>query len=664
MKKTALLFFLLLSFIAGKAQIIEPVKWTSKIEKKSDSEYVLIFNATIEENWHMYSQFSADGGGLPLEVEFNNAENNFEAVGKAEESETHKEYNDIFEVEETFFSNKAELKQTIKVSNPDNAIVQVGLYYQVCKESCIQGENLFVFNLKDLTSQEVMNFEEVVGTVDNTTDTKAEPAKTTEKKTEDSDKKDPWTVFIGTLLAGIFVTFTPCVFPMIPMTVSFFIKQNSSKVKGKFNALFYGLCIIVIYVLISVPFHLFEGLDPNIFANISTNVYLNLFFFAIFTVFAISFFGAFEITMPNSLANKADNASNLGGLMGVFFMALTLIIVSFSCTGPALGLILGSVLSTEGGAMLLTIAMFGFGLGLALPFMLFALFPNLMSSMPKSGGWLNSVKVVFGFIELALAFKFLSNADLVLQLHFLEREVFIAIWIAIFIALSLYLLGKFSLPHDSPVSHLSVGRMLLAVISLSFTIYLIPGLWGAPLKLISGFPPPSTYSESPFGVGGSGGGGSVTQELPKGAKLAAHGIVAFEDYEEGLAYAKEVNKPIMLDFTGHACVNCRKMEEHVWSDPAVLSILKNDVVLISLYCDEEKDLPASEQFISKNTGRKIETVGQKWSDFQISRYQSNARPYYVLINLDETNLNEPVAYTPDIEEYLTWLQSGIENFKK
>lgn len=664
MKKTALLFFLLLSFIAGKAQIIEPVKWTSKIEKKSDSEYVLIFNATIEENWHMYSQFSADGGGLPLEVEFNNAENNFEAVGKAEESETHKEYNDIFEVEETFFSNKAELKQTIKVSNPDNAVVQVGLYYQVCKESCIQGENLFVFNLKDLTSQEVMNFEEVVGTVDNTTDTKAEPAKTTEKKTEDSDKKDPWTIFIGTLLAGIFVTFTPCVFPMIPMTVSFFIKQNSSKVKGKFNALFYGLCIIVIYVLISVPFHLFEGLDPNIFANISTNVYLNLFFFAIFTVFAISFFGAFEITMPNSLANKADNASNLGGLMGVFFMALTLIIVSFSCTGPALGLILGSVLSTEGGAMLLTIAMFGFGLGLALPFMLFALFPNLMSSMPKSGGWLNSVKVVFGFIELALAFKFLSNADLVLQLHFLEREVFIAIWIAIFIALSLYLLGKFSLPHDSPVSHLSVGRMLLAVISLSFTIYLIPGLWGAPLKLISGFPPPSTYSESPFGVGGSGGGGSVTQELPKGAKLAAHGIIAFEDYEEGLAYAKEVNKPIMLDFTGHACVNCRKMEEHVWSDPAVLSILKNDVVLISLYCDEEKDLPASEQFISKNTGRKIETVGQKWSDFQISRYQSNARPYYVLINLDETNLNEPVAYTPDIEEYLTWLQSGIENFKK
>lgn len=664
MKKTALLFFLLLSFIAGKAQIIEPVKWTSKIEKKSDSEYVLIFNATIEENWHMYSQFSADGGGLPLLVEFNNAENNFEPVGQAKESETHKEYNDIFEVEETFFSNKAELQQTIKVSNTDNALVQVALKYQVCKESCIQGENLFVFNLKELTSQEVMNFEEVVGTVDNTTDTKAEPAKTTEKKTEDSDKKDPWTIFIGTLLAGILVTFTPCVFPMIPMTVSFFIKQNSSKVKGKFNALFYGLCIIVIYVLISVPFHLFEGLDPNIFANISTNVYLNLFFFAVFTVFAISFFGAFEITMPNSLANKADSASNLGGLMGVFFMALTLIIVSFSCTGPALGLILGSVLSTEGGAMLLTIAMFGFGLGLALPFMLFALFPNLMSSMPKSGGWLNSVKVVFGFIELALAFKFLSNADLVLQLHFLEREVFIAIWIAIFIALSLYLLGKFSLPHDSPVSHLSVGRMLLAVISLSFTIYLIPGLWGAPLKLISGFPPPSTYSESPFGVGGSGGGGSVTQELPKGAKLAAHGIIAFEDYEEGLAYAKEVNKPIMLDFTGHACVNCRKMEEHVWSDPAVLSILKNDVVLISLYCDEEKDLPASEQFISKNTGRKIETVGQKWSDFQISRYQSNARPYYVLINLDETNLNEPVAYTPDIEEYLEWLQSGIANFKK
>ncbi|RYJ45138.1 protein-disulfide reductase DsbD family protein [Flavobacterium beibuense] len=662
MKKAALLFLFLFSFIAGSAQILEPVKWKSKVEKKSDTEYIISFDATIDEHWHMYSQFSADGGGLPLEVSFNNSENNYEAVGKATESETKKEFNDTFGVEETFFEKEAHLQQTIKISNPDIALVQVVLNYQVCKESCIWGENLFVVNLKDLTVKEVKNFEEVVVPAGNKEEVKASASEGSDNKKKEEEKNDPWGIFIGTLIAGILVTFTPCVFPMIPMTVSFFIKQNTSKTKGKFNAVFYGLCIIVIYVLISLPFHIFEGLDPNIFANISTNVYLNLFFFIIFVVFAISFFGAFEITMPNSLANKADNASNLGGLLGVFFMALTLIIVSFSCTGPALGFILGSVLSTEGGATLLTIAMFGFGLGLAMPFMLFAIFPSLMSNLPKSGGWLNSVKVVFGFIELALAFKFLSNADLVLQLHLIEREVFIAIWVAIFAALTLYLFGKFSLPHDSPLSHLSVGRMLLGIISMAFTVYLVPGLWGAPLKLISAFPPSLKYSESPFGIGGSGAAVSL-DKLPEGANLAAHGIIAFEDYDKGLAYAKEMNKPVMLDFTGYTCVNCRKMEELVWSDPAILSILKNDVVLISLYCDDEKDLPESEQYVSE-TGKKIETYGEKWSDFEISKYKTNARPFYVLMNHEGSNLNEPVAYTPDIQEYLNWLQEGTANFKK
>lgn len=657
MKKISLLLLFFFAFFSSNAQILDPVKWTSKIEKTSDSEYLLTFDGIIEPEWHMYSQFTPEGGALPLEVLFPNSKDNFEAKGKATESETITEFNDVFNVDEIFFKEKVQIQQIIKIIDSKNQLIQVELAYQVCKEVCIQQNKYFEFNIEKLSSEEVKSFTVISSKVEK----KVVEDKATEK-TKD-EKSDPWTIFLGTLLAGILVTFTPCVFPMIPMTVSFFIKQNSSKSKGKFNAFFYGFCIIAIYVLISVPFHLFESLNPDIFSEISTNVYLNIFFFIIFVVFAISFFGAFEITMPNSIANKADNASNVGGLIGIFFMALTLIIVSFSCTGPALGLILGSVLSTEGGAILLTIAMFGFGLGLAMPFMVFALFPNLLKNLPKSGGWLNSVKVVFGFIELALAFKFLSNADLVLQLHFLEREVFLAIWIAIFFALFLYLFGKFTLPHDSPMASISVGRMLFGLLTLAFTIYLIPGLWGAPLKLISGFPPPMTYSESPFGFGNSNVQSS-DEKLPDGAKLAVHGIVAFDDYEKGVAYAKEVKKPILLDFTGHACVNCRKMEEFVWSDPAVLSILKNDVVLISLYGDDKRKLPESDYFTSKITGNQITTIGGKWSDFQISRYESNARPLYVLLDSEENKLNEPVAYEPDIKTYLNWLETGISKFKE
>jgi thiol:disulfide interchange protein len=661
MKKASYILLFLLTFFTAQAQVLDPVKWTSKIEKKSDIEYVLIFEGVIEKEWHVYSQYTPEGGALPLEVLFNNGKGNFEAVGKAEESKTRTAFNDVFGVDETFFENTVQLKQNIKLTNTAISSIQAELSYQVCKDVCIQQNKLFRFDVKNLAVKEVDNFEDATAEAVEKPGTKAAVVK--KANSTNGGDTDSWTIFWGTLLAGILVTFTPCVFPMIPMTVSFFLKQNTNKAKGKFNAVFYGICIIVIYVLISIPFHIFEGLNPDIFSEISTNAYLNIFFFAVFVVFSISFFGAFEITIPNKFADKADNASNMGGLGGIFFMALTLIIVSFSCTGPALGLVLGSVLSTEGGATLLTIAMFGFGLGLAMPFMIFALFPNLMGNLPKSGGWLNTVKVVFGFIELALAFKFLSNADLVFQLHYLEREVFLSIWIAIFSILTLYLLGKFSMPHDTPVAFLSVGRMLLAVITLCFTVYLVPGLWGAPLKLISGFPPPLNYSESPFGFG-SREGHSDKENLPDGAVLAVHSIVAFEDYEKGLAYAKEVNKPILLDFTGRACVNCRKMEEYVWSDPSVLSILKNDVVLISLYGDEQIELPENEQFISKDSGRKITTVGKKWSDFQISRYESNARPYYVLLNGKEEKLNEPVAYTPDIEEYEAWLKEGVANFKK
>jgi thiol:disulfide interchange protein len=389
---------------------------------------------------------------------------------------------------------------------------------------------------------------------------------------------------------------------------------------------------------------------------------LNIFFFIIFVLFSISFFGAFEITMPSKLTNKVDNASNSGGLIGIFFMALTLIIVSFSCIGPALGFVFGTSLNSDGGAKILSLSMLGFGIGLALPFMFFALAPNLLGNLPKSGGWLNTVKVVFGFVELALAFKFLSNADLVLQNHWLEREVFIAIWIAIFGLMALYLFGKITLPHDSQINHISVGRMLLGLITLAFTIYLIPGLWGAPLKIVSAFTPPQTYSESPNGIGSSAV--ISNQELPKGAVYGAHNLVSFEDYQMGVDYAKKVNKPILIDFTGRACQNCRLMENNVWSDKEVLEILKNEVVLISLYGDDRKELPLNEQYVSKENGSTISTVGQKVSEFQIQRFKNNSRPYYVLLDLNEKELNIPVPYTPNIEEYKSWLKQGIANFKK
>ncbi len=667
MKHFIAFFFLLLSFF-GFAQVLKPVKWTNKTEKISATEFILIFEGKIDTDWHVYSQFTPEDGPLPLELNFKNQKGNYELIGKTSESKTERKFNDVFGVDEVYFSKSLTLKQKIKMLNPSISKIDVNVSYQICKEACINDNKNFVFKipaekiaettLVSPTSQPEIKAPVAVQEISKKAEIKkVSVAASLPKKTESL-----WGIFLATIIAGLLATITPCVFPMIPMTVSFFLKQAGTKAKGKFNAFFYGFCIIVIYVLISVPFHIFQSLSPDIFAEISTNVYLNIFFFIVFIVFAISFFGAFEITMPTSLANKADNASNSGGLLGIFFMALTLIIVSFSCTGPALGFVLGSVLSTDGGATILSIAMLGFGMGLALPFIAFALFPNLMKNLPKSGGWLNTVKVIFGFIELALAFKFLSNADLVLQTHLLEREVFLAIWIAIFAVMSLYLFGKIGLPHDSPLAFISVGRMLLGVVTLAFTIYLIPGLWGAPLKLISAFPPPQNYSESPQGFGGNSTVAATTT-LPAGAVFGPLNIVSFEDYNEGIAYAKEVNKPVLVDFTGRACQNCRLMESNVWSDEQVLKILKNDIVLISLFCDEQIKLPIDHQYTSTETNSDITTVGQKWSEFQRQKFQTNARPYYVLMDANEKVLNAPVGYTPNIGEYLKWLKEGIAKYK-
>ncbi|WP_051951525.1 thioredoxin family protein [Flavobacterium sp. ASV13] len=682
-KSLLFLLFFIFSFAKSNAQVLEPVKWTSKIEKKSGNNAVLIFDGTIEKDWHMYSQFTPEGGPLALEIAFKNQKGNYELVGKAKEGKTRTAFNDVFGVNETFFEGKAHIEQEIKIVNPNLKTVDVEFDFQVCKEVCINSNKKFsiaipsTFNMDAVPAITEAKKDEtkVTGIAVDTIVKAADTAKVQVVKSnveepiskEDMPAPAPsrslWSIFFLAFLGGFAALFTPCVFPMIPMTVSFFTKQSKSRAKGIRNAIIYGLSIIAIYVILGLIVTKIFGADA--LNALSTDVWFNLIFFVILVVFAVSFLGAFEIMLPNSWANKADQQADKGGLIGILFMALALAIVSFSCTGPIVGTLLVEAASNGGIAPI--VGMLGFSSALALPFMLFAMFPGWLNSLPKSGGWLNTVKVVLGFLELALAFKFLSNADLVLQLHFLEREVFLAIWIAIFGTLALYLFGKITLPHDSPTHHISVGRLSLGLLVLSFTIYMIPGLWGAPLKLISAFPPPPTYSESPFGVGGSGNSTGSTETikgLPEGAELGPHGIMVFHDYEDGLAYAKEINKPIMLDFTGYACVNCRKMENNVWSDPSVLPILKNDVVLISLYVDDKRELPKNEQYVTK-AGDEIITVGDKWTDFMISTYKTNTQPLYVITDLEGNNLHtsKPTISYVSTAEYLQWLKEGIANFK-
>ena len=644
--------------VFGYAQVQDPVKWKSSVEKISDTEYQIKLDATIEGEWHMYSQFTPDGGPLPLEFIYENAQGNYEPQGKATESEYQTVFNDIFGVDEYFFAKEAHFNHNIKITNPEVKNIQLEVFYQACIDMCINQTKYFVFDLEKLTSKEVQNFEELaVNTADN--DQRNSTA-ITENTSDKSEQKGLLSIFIIAFFSGFAALLTPCVFPMIPMTVSFFTKQSKSKAKGIRNAVIYGFSIIIIYVVLGLIVTKIFGADA--LNALSTNVWFNVIFFLLLVVFAASFLGAFEIMLPNSWANKVDRQADRGGMIGIFFMALALAIVSFSCTGPIVGTLLVEAASKGGTAPL--IGMLGFSLALALPFMLFAMFPGWLNSMPRSGGWMNTVKVSLGFLELALAFKFLSNADLVLQLHWLEREIFLAIWIAIFGAWAIYLFGKIQLPHDSKMDKISVGRLFMALLVSTFTIYLIPGLWGAPLKLISGFPPPMTYAESPYGVGNSRGGGSLSLEIPDGAKEGPHGIVAFTDYEKGMAYAKNENKPVLLDFTGFACVNCRKMEDYVWSETSILNILKNDVVLISLYVDDKEYLPESEQYISPTTGKKIKTIGNKWSDFQIEKYQANAQPYYIVLDNEGTSLNNPTGYTPNVSEYEVWLKEGVDNYTK
>ncbi len=654
------LFLLLLSFtltFSSFSQILTPVKWETTVEKISETEYNLVSTAVIDTNWHLYSQNVPDDGPIPTLFTFEKNEN-YELIGTPSEGEGHTIDDPVFNMRIKYFEKKGVFKQRIKLLKTLPLKIEGVVEFMVCDDSrCLPPTEIDL--AFELTGNEPIVKDELK------TETKKISKQEPENKSNSNNaSRSLWAIFLIAFFSGFAALLTPCVFPMIPMTVSFFTKQSKSKAVGIRNAIIYGLSIIVIYVLLGSLVSFIYG--PDALNALSTNVWFNVIFFLLLIVFAVSFLGAFEIVLPSSWGTKVDAQADRGGVIGIFFMALALAIVSFSCTGPIVGTLL--VDAASGGQIGPIVGMFGFSLALAIPFALFAAFPGWLNSLPKSGGWLNTVKVVLGFLELALAFKFLSNADLVLNLHLLEREVFIAIWIAVFGALSFYLFGKIQLPHDSPISHISVGRLSLGLLTLSFTIYMIPGLWGAPLNLISAFPPPQHYSESPYGVGFSRLGTTSSQshlEIPKGAHLMApHDILAFNDYDKGLAYAKKVNKPVLIDFTGKACVNCRRMEQKVWVKDKVLQILKNEVILISLYVDDKRKLPEDEIVDSKlRPGKKLKYIGQKWSELQTVKYGTNAQPFYVLMNLNEKNLTHPVGYTPNVDEYYNWLKEGIKAFK-
>jgi len=652
MKKFFTLFILLATLTLSAQTEKDPAVFETSIQKISETEYDLIYNITILDKWHLYSQYNPEDASLPLAISIAKNATGFELIGKATESKTYKEYSDVWEKEEIFFKDKATITQRIKLTNKDITTVKVNFFAQVCKEVCIQIEDDYTFSLdgKSITNEEIVIDGKSTQLSNNL---KLDLKNTTllkEITNQDEESGSLLNIFLLGFAGGLLALLTPCVFPMVPLTVSFFTKQSQSRAKGISNAVLYGFFIVVIYILLSIPFHLIDGLDPSILNTISTNVWLNVFFFAILVFFAFSFFGYFEITLPSSWGNKMDSASNVGGVIGIFFMALTLAIVSFSCTGPILGSLLAGSLNTSGDqAMQLSAGMTGFGAALALPFALFALFPSWLNSLPKSGGWLNTTKVILGFLELAFAFKFLSNADLVIRFGFLKREIFIGIWILIFIGLVLYLFKRIKFPHDGPNKKLSFSRVSFGILVLSFVVYLVPGTFKTPtwsLKALSGFPPPQFYS---------------IYEQESDCPL---GLNCYKDFDEGLAAAKAANKPILLDFTGWACVNCRKVEENVWSEPDIYQLLKDDYILISLYVDDQKKLPKEDQFqFIRENGKvkEIETIGDKWSTFQTVNFQTASQPYYVQMTADLEILQRAEQYT-DRDTYYRWLKDGKEKF--
>lgn len=644
MKKILSIWMLVVASFAAHAQFYNPVSWEFSQKNLPQDEIELSFKATIEGDWYMYSQHIADEGPVPTTFTFFNAEG-VELLTEVLEPEPIEEFDPNFDMVLKYFKKEVTFRQRLK-SVSDTAFSLTGeVMFMTCDPmQCLPPEYVeFSFDLP-ATTQEV-------------------------KATEDTptaSTKGMWGIFFIAFLSGFAALLTPCVFPMIPMTVSYFTKQSENKAKGVTNAIIYGISIIIIYVALGVGVSAVFGADA--LNNMATNVYFNIAFFLLLIVFAASFLGAFDLTLPSSWINKADKASDRGGLIGIFFMAFTLALVSFSCTGPIVGTLLVEA-AAGGNYMGPIIGMLGFSLAIALPFALFAAFPGWLNSMPKSGGWLNSVKVVLGFLELALAFKFLSNADLVMQTHLLERELFIAIWIVIFALLTMYLLGFIKFAHDSDLKYVSVSRLFMAILTGMFTIYMIPGLWGAPLKIINAFPPPMHYSESPYGVGYTQGGALSTEHhVDDSQHLGPQGIMVFHDYDTGLAHAKKVGKPILLDFTGWACVNCRKMEEQVWSDSEVKRMLTEEVVLVSLYVDERTKLPEEDQYVTSIAGKKkkVRTIGDQWMVLQAERYKTNSQPYYVVMDHQESQLGVAANYQDygKVDLFKNWLEESIALFEK
>ena len=646
----------------ASAQIQNPVKWDISSEKTGENEYQINFKAKIDNGWHIFAQYLPKGNySLPTSF-------TFEQIADAELVDTVRELsNVVVEKDEIagamvrFFCNEAVFAQTVKVTGPAPT-VSGKIEYQSCSdEMCVMGDKEFSLSILDGGQSSVPAPAEPS---DGAKLTESEPVVRT------ANSNSIWKVILEAILWGFAALLTPCVFPMVPMTVSFFLKNEQNKGRSRSMASAFGLAIVALYTIpiaiIILATYLIGGqsVTADIFNWLSTHWLPNVLFFIIFMVFAASFLGAFEIVLPSSLINKADTNSNRGGLVGVFFLALTLVLVSFSCTGPIVGTIL--VKSTQGDIWEPIITMLAFSTAFALPFTLLAFFPSWLTKMPKSGSWLNTVKVTLGFIEIALGLKFLSVADQTYHWGILDREVYLAIWIAVFALLSLYLLGKLQIgetKNDPP----KVFRLLLGLLTTAFTIYLIPGMWGAPLKALSGYLPPQTTID--FDLSAPQNTDDYDDNLcstPKYADLLRlpHGLQGYFDYEQALECAREQNKPLFIDFTGHGCVNCREMESRVWSDKEVMRRLNDEYVIVALYVDDKTMLPEEEWFTSTYDGKIKKTIGKKNADFQVSRFKINAQPYYCLLDTDGNLLNEPIGYNLNVSEFVEFLDEGIENFEK
>lgn len=671
MKKLGLLFFIaLIQLGSAFAQIIEPkevVKAKISLEQNGCEAFVVV-KIDIKEEWHINSCKLPEGSyayASDLKIDGKNQVK----VGSIIEPKPHvftDELGDVQSQHEKSFT----IKRKVEILSATDFVLNGSFEYQTCiNGKCLPpDEYKFSLNVKGCPTAAAQ-----VTATDTTAQTQPQGGgdvqqtqqtnqNSTEQKSEGDVPDSLWMIFLLSFLSGFAALVTPCVFPMVPMTVTFFTKRSKTRAAGIRNAIIFGVSIIVIYVLLgTVVTGVFGSSALN---ELATNVWFNLVFFLLLIVFAIAFLGGFEIRLPSSWLNKTDQAADKGGYVGIFFMALGLALVSFSCTGPIVGSLL--VQSATIGGLAPFIGMFGFSLALALPFMLFAMFPGWLNTLPKSGGWLNTVKVVLGFLELALALKFLSNADLVVQAHYLERELFIAIWVGIFTVLALYLFGFIKLPHDDEsTKKIGVGRALLATLILSFVFYILPGTWGAPVKLISGFPPPMTYSES----GQSNQSGGTGHSSLEGTHPGPQNIPVFHDLEKAQAYAKSVNKPLFVDFTGYACQNCRKMEENVWGEPGIIDILRDQVVIVSLYVDDKTTLPAAEQGVFEYApGKTMEVmeIGHKWSLLQAKRYQTNTQPYYRMLGPNGEDLSNGSAdyeHHKDPNNFKSWLDSGLSLYK-